>query len=379
MKKILSVGYVEFLVALLLGAPVKSRSGKIYRLPYPKRKARGLLDPKLFGFDFSKWQSVIDFKKVFDYGAEFIILRASYGIKADERFVEYITAALQYFAGLLSVYHYYDPVYSPQLQAEKLLSVIGPYRGKIKRVWIDLEFSWSGNFAASKYWQEFAILITQAGYEIGFYTRKTWWDPRVGSLASWFGVYPLWAAQYYIVLTLIPLGWLIASLWQDGTPAIGREVLGPGGSLEVDHDIADTGFFLSEYGNGNENGGGSMNGKAHESLGKTPTVRSTQTVASGNDITYLMAGENVEFSEIVYDSQGTKNRTWLHITSPVGGYVCYTEDGHADYFKIDSMPSDPPPTPPPTTAKIIRLEMDLAPGSVVTIFRDDGTSETVTA
>jgi hypothetical protein len=47
-------------------------------------------------------------------------------------------------------------------------------------------------------------------------------------------------------LTLIPKGWTKADLWQKGTPAIGTEVGTQ--SLEVDYNIADDGFYESEYG-----------------------------------------------------------------------------------------------------------------------------------
>ncbi len=236
---------LELVVALLMGAPVRLRSGKVIRLPYPQ-KSQTLLDPKLFGFDFSKWQDVVNFAKVLFYGAKFVILRCSYAVTRDERFLVFIEECLRYFPNTTSVYHYYDPVVSPTRQADKVIEILAPYKGKIIRVWGDFEFYWSGAYEASSYWKVFAERIIAAGYEFGIYTRATWWDDRVGNLASWFGQFPLWAAQYAFALTLIPKGWTKADIWQSGIPSIGTEV--GAGSKEVDYNVMDSEFYKSEFG-----------------------------------------------------------------------------------------------------------------------------------
>lgn len=242
---LLKIGWAEFLIALLLGAPVRLRSGKVLRIPYPQKSQR-ILDPLLFGFDFSKWQDVVDFARVLAYGAKFVILRCSYALTRDEKFLVFIEDCLANFADVTSVYHYYDPVVSPTRQADKVIEILAPYKGRIKRVWGDFEFYWSGAYESSANWKIFAERIIAAGYEFGVYTRKTWWDSRVGNLASWFGQFPLWAAQYSSALTYIPAGWTKADLWQSGTPPIGTDV--GAGSLEVDYNIADSEFYKKEYG-----------------------------------------------------------------------------------------------------------------------------------
>jgi hypothetical protein len=209
------------------------------------RDSKKLLDITLFGFDFSKWQGVIDFARVFVWGAKFIILRAAYGITRDEKFFEYMRTAPDYFAGRLSVYGYYNPFYDPIAQANKLLETISPFRHFIRRVWGDFEFTNTGNYSASSHWKRYAETIIAAGYPFGVYTRKTWWDLRVGNLAVWFSQFPVWAAQYAPWLTLIPKGWTKVDFWQRGTPAIGHDVGTT--SLEVDYNIADDGFYASEY------------------------------------------------------------------------------------------------------------------------------------
>ena len=209
------------------------------------RKEEKVLDAALFGLDVSKWQGVINFAKMFQYGVRFLILRASYALTRDERFNDNIRPAIDFFTGKLSVYGYYNPFYDPILQANKLLEIIAPYRQFIRRVWGDFEFTNSGSYSAPLHWKRYAETIINAGYPFGVYTRKTWWDSRVGALASWFAQFPLWAAQYAPWLTLIPRGWTKADIWQKGTPAIGHDVGTQ--SLEVDYNIADDGFYAAEY------------------------------------------------------------------------------------------------------------------------------------
>jgi len=247
---ILKVGWIEFLYAYLMGAPVKTRKGRIYQRKTFGQVAQKILDAALWGIDLSKWQGVVDFVKLKAGGIKFLILRCSYGIWRDEKFDENISKAVAAFIGwLFGVYHYYDPRYSPQAQADALLATINPHRQYVRRVWIDLEFTWGGSYEASKYWQQFAQLILSAGYEIGVYTRKTWWDSRVGTLAAWFGKYPLWAAQYNTTLNMIPAGWTIAHIWQDGIGLTDNDF--PAGTMqskEYDHDIMDDEFYKTEQG-----------------------------------------------------------------------------------------------------------------------------------
>lgn len=206
------------------------------------------LQTNLFGFDFSKWQGVIDFAKVWLYGTKFVILRAADGLVQDIKFTEYMQTVIEHFTGRLSIYHYYRPGVDPVVQANKLIAIIYPYKHLIKRVWGDFEFSESGSYSAPANWKKYAETIVAAGFQFGVYTRATWWDSRVGTFAMWFSQFPLWAAQYAPALTLIPRGWTRADLWQTGTPAIGAEVGTQ--SLEVDHDIADDVFYRSEYNGG---------------------------------------------------------------------------------------------------------------------------------
>lgn len=197
-----------------------------------------------FGFDVSKWQGIINFVKMVAYGAKFLILRCAYGIKIDERFIENMAGVGNLLP--LSAYHYYDPIYSPESQAAKVIEVLAPYKSRIRRVWLDLEFYWNGSYSDPKHWKTYRDRIKAAGYRIGWYTRATWWDSRVGSYASEFAKDPCWAAQYNSSLTLIPKGWTKVMIWQNGTPAIGSEA--GTDSKEIDNDIWNDEFsFFDEW------------------------------------------------------------------------------------------------------------------------------------
>ena len=370
MKKISIL--LELIYAYLLGAPVKDRQGRTWHRPTFGKAVSKVLDWSLWGVDFSKWQGVINFVKVKAAGIRFLILRCSYGITPDERFIENITAAIGVFIGwLFGVYHYYDPRYSPQSQASKLLSVIGPYRKYIRRVWIDLEFTWAGGYEASKYWKEFGEIILAAGYDIGFYTRATWWDSRVGALSSWFAQFPLWAAQYSSKLTLIPKGWGRADIWQNGIGITADKFeAGTLGSKEYDHDISDDTFYVSEFGGTPPpTNGGSMNGTAKEALGKTSTIRTSPGVVAGNSTNFTVGpGQTIEFVELV---QGTNNAADKWFKLPDGNYVQYIYAGKT-YYNILTMPSTTPPPPPITSDKVASIFKS----EEIVVTYADGTKDT---
>lgn len=243
---------LEPFIAYLLGAPVKDKQGRVWKRPTFGKAIQKALDPALWGIDVSKWQGIINWTNVKAAGIRYLILRCSYGITRDERFILNIASAMGTFVGwMFGVYHYYDPRFRPADQAKIVLDTLAPYRQHINRIWIDLEFTWSGSFEASKYWKEFAQILINNGYNIGFYTRKTWWDLYVGDLAWWFGQYPLWVAQYSSMLTYIPKGWTEAQLWQDKVGIVAED-FPPNTfqSKEYDHDIAERKFFDTEFGTG---------------------------------------------------------------------------------------------------------------------------------
>lgn len=340
---------LEPVLAFLLGALIRLKSGKTFRLP-SFRTERRALDPSLFGFDFSKWQGAIDFSKVFAYGTRFVILRCSYATTTDERFLQNIQNCLRYFPDVTSVYHYYDPTVSPTRQADKVIELISPYKEGIRRVWGDFEFYWQGAYEGSAYWKIFAERIVAAGYKFGVYTRATWWDGRIGNLSSWFGQFPLWAAQYNVVLNLIPKGWTRADIWQSGTPSIGKMVGTE--SLEVDYDIMDSDFYRNEYG-GELPTGGEMT--KYEVTAGGLWLRSAPAISESTQIIVMPQRTLV---------WGIVESGWIkvsHYQLPGEQYATARDgycSGNSLYIKQVPFTDPPLPVPPGTKSVTVTVELD---------------------
>lgn len=209
------------------------------------------IDNGIFGFDISTYQDapttpqVVDFYKMRNYGASFVIMRAGQGNFIDQDWVTHKNNS----RGVLprAPYWFYDPIREPNAQADLLLSAIGSenFEG---RVWLDLEFYWDGAYSAPVHWRTFRNRIKNAGLRFGIYTRKTWYDGRVTAAeASDFARDPFWVAQYSSVLNYIPEGVVDPMMWQDGTPSIG--IAAGVESKEIDHDKWNSKFnFNAEWG-----------------------------------------------------------------------------------------------------------------------------------
>lgn len=205
------------------------------------------IDNGIFGFDISTYQDasttsqVVDFQKMKDYGASFVIIRVGQGNFIDQDWQVHKDNS----RGILprAPYWFYDPIREPVAQADLLMSAIGTeiFEG---RIWLDLEFAWSGAYSAPKYWRAFRNRIKSRGFLFGIYTRKTWWDDKVTlAEALDFSIDPFWVAQYNSVLDFIPKGVSHPMLWQDGTPSIGHDAGVE--SVEIDRDKWNSHFDFS--------------------------------------------------------------------------------------------------------------------------------------
>ena len=183
------------------------------------------------GHDVSYFQAGINFQAMKASGAEFVIIRCGYNVTEDLRFDQYMLGV----DGILphNVYHFYDPNYPPLLQANSIIKSLEPYRARITRVWMDLEFDWLGSYQSPGNWLIYRNAINAAGYKTGIYTRATWWDPRVGTYAAEFGRDPFWVAQYASALTLIPKGARDVLIWQSGAPYYSAGQQSP----RIDYDL----------------------------------------------------------------------------------------------------------------------------------------------
>lgn len=322
-----------------------------------------------FGFDISKYQGVVNFIEMVAYGAKFLILRCAYGARTDEEFLTYIDDAV----GLLplSVYHFYDPQVSPIDQANKVIGLLAPYKSIIKRVWLDLEFWWDGPYTAPQHWRTYRNMIKAAGFKVGWYTRATWWDARVGSYAADFAQDPLWAAQYNNVLNLIPRGWSKAMLWQTGTPSIGHAA--GVSSREIDHNLWNDEFSFFEEWNAESTpppppAGGTMWYRATGNINiRQMPVTGAPQVTSGER--YVLTNDIVEVGTI-QGGFGQLLRLFRNDTQMQLAPVAYC--GMAYLRETTYTPPGDPPPPPPVGGPPVHIDIQLSTGSTLTVTDSDG-------
>lgn len=189
----------------------------------------------IFGFDISTWQDSplvaghVDFRKMRDYGASFVVIRAGQGNWKDPDFqISWANAK-----GVLprNSYYYFDNDYDPKIQSENYCSIInGDHEGYC---WLDLEDPNPGVFKNWRFWYDFLVHFRSlCNYPIGIYTNY-WYFIEMTQFATasekaWFKQFPLWLASYppnpFIVdhsLIKIPPPWMKYVMLQSGTPAIG--------------------------------------------------------------------------------------------------------------------------------------------------------------
>jgi hypothetical protein len=305
------------------------------------------------GFDISQWQSALDARKMLTWGAKFCILRAGHGLTRDSRFADF-RAALKQVGIPCGYYWYYEPAYSPEQQANMLLSIIGGDRPE-GRIWLDLEFPVAGQYSAPENWLKFLQIVERANFRVGIYTGYAWWIGQSGDKSA-FSKYPLWLAWYTAneADVLIPEPWTKAMIWQDGTPAIGH-VVGVG-SADIDHDFWNGDYdFMAEWGQSPSQGENKM--KFGKVTADTLNIR-TGAGTSFPSVGVLKAGDIV-----TSDSQAAG---WWHLVDAKrNGADVITNDGRpvrmidcwASGAYIQEIP-EPPPVQEPTITHTITVYSD---------------------
>jgi len=324
------------------------------------------IDNGVFGFDLSTYQDahdtpqIIDFQKMKEYGASFVIIRVGQGNYIDQDWQIHKVNS----RGILprAPYWFYDPTREPIAQADLLISAIGNemFEG---RIWLDLEFNWSGAYESTKYWRMFRERVKSRGFLFGIYTRKTWWDDRVPlSEALDFSIDPFWVAQYNDVLNFIPKGVAHPMLWQDGTPPVGHDAGVE--SIEIDHDKWNSHFdFLVEWGSSppppNIPTGVHMVEDKYFKVEPTITslnIRSSAEVLSNNDLSTfnLTANDIVHVIEVIISGTTTWHnidKIWRNgnplvfsVTSSTGQYWTAEKSGTSLWMRETISPVPSPST-----------------------------------
>jgi len=342
-----------------------------------KQQAQKLFTDAWRGHDVSYYQGFIDFLEMLASGAKFVIIRCGYGTTKDVKFDEYMRDV----EGILptSIYHYYDPTKDPIAQANKVIEILEPYMHRVRRVWGDLEFTWTGAYKDPVHWKTYKDVI-KARLAYGWYSRQTWWDSRVGIFATEFGEDPAWAAQYSPTFYLLMKGFARAMLWQNGAlpVKVGQD------SPTIDHNYWNTDYnFDAEWGGITPPpiGGVMLYGKINTTA---------LNVRAGYNSTFPIIGQVVKDDYVIATETASG---WWHLTEAYrgswNGAPIALSNGtlindapnawcSGAYILTVEPPVPPPPPPPPVTVKK-EIRMDLPTGAVVEYLEDGVVKWKVTA
>mgnify|MGYP002519456206 CR=1 FL=1 len=159
---------------------------------------------EIFGIDVSSYQGKIDFKKVKESGKDFVILRSSLKNKSKDACLDtYYKDAKA--AGLkVGVYKYvYATNVSEAIQEATLTLKYINYMKLDLGVWIDMEdksLSKLSSLALKHIIDAEAKIFKSAGFEVGVYCNKNWYD-KILKAKEYLTSYPFWIARYPVLDT----------------------------------------------------------------------------------------------------------------------------------------------------------------------------------
>jgi GH25 family lysozyme M1 (1,4-beta-N-acetylmuramidase) len=288
----------------------------------------------IFGFDVSFYQRIaahdglpareIDFNRMKNYGAKFVVIKAGQQNYTDEGFnYNWEHAKL---AGLpRSTYWFEDKDADPKAQARYYWNLVKNDRAE---GFYAMDFE-SGSHtdlnSAYAFLNEFQQLSQLPDDRIAIYTGYPFWNAATNNASrGWFARFPLWLAWYISnpANVLIPYPWKEVFMWQDSTPSIG--INAGVQSREIDHDLfnGDEIKFKNYFGE-------STGGSPMSEITYTGTVKSTVTsgaivrnAPNGTDTGQRLLA-NTTFEAIGAITQAG-NYSWMNIVTPVSGWVATT-------------------------------------------------------
>jgi lysozyme len=291
----------------------------------------------------------IDFAKMKAAGAAGVICRAGQNTWRDEDFQDYWRAAKE--AGLpRGSYWFYDSRAEPGGQADLWKSQIGTDLPELG-LWVDLEEHYGGTWKGERNWKTFieAVKLKFPGVMVGIYTANWYWQNQTITDYSYFGRFPLWAAQYvsHPLYVILPRGWGRCVFWQytatgDGA-AYGVESLG----IDLNKWNGTLAEFRAFF---NLESGGEVPPTNGETMSQwyrvnTAGLNIRDAAGAGNtDIGDLYLNDRIE-------AEGAPVNGWLHILRVLraGSTVPVAVDGwcSAAYCVAVVPPVIDPPTQPP--------------------------------
>lgn len=298
-------------------------------------------DAGVKGADVSFWQDDnqtpqrIDFSKMVDQGASFVIIRAGQNKWVDPDFSYNWKAAKD--AGLpRGAYWFYDSRVSPEEQADLCASLFLTDKPELE-MWLDLEDNYGGNYSGYVYWKRFLERFKSKlpDVTIGIYTSYGYFSGKI-PLAEYpyFAKYQLWLANYNSVeYVKIPAPWTSCLYWQWGTPPWGIEWGCE--SKEIDMNLFNG--TLDDFKRRYNIAGGKMN------YGVTLVRLNVRSVPNGTILYTMDVGTPIEADRI--------ENGWWHLTKVNGVAITREEWAYegatSGYIKVVE-----PPVPPPSTGDI---------------------------
>lgn len=174
----------------------------------------------------------IDFSKMVEQGAQYVIIRAGQNLWTDPDFV-YNWRNARVVGLPRGAYWFYDSRVDPRKQAEIFASNIKGDPAELE-LWIDLEENYGGPYTGYAHWKTFLNKLRELmpGTPVGIYTSYGYITGKIPtSEYAYFSAYPLWLAWYtkneqgaYCPepdQVTVPAPWLRCRYWQWGTPLWG--------------------------------------------------------------------------------------------------------------------------------------------------------------
>ncbi|WP_138472185.1 DUF2272 domain-containing protein [Poseidonocella sp. HB161398] len=296
----------------------------------------------LLGVDVSHHQNPakIDWEKLFQSNVRFAFIRATYGVKEDETFLDHVEYARQ--SGILTgAYHFlrYKSSQPAEAQAEAFLEALeplAPHAQPMLLPMLDLEdnsFDDPINTAHDRRtfvemtntWLR--IVEKELGRMAGIYTRASFFDHDLGAPAG-FGVRPLWIAHYTTKPSPnLPQAWSGHTFWQftdkGKLPGFDRRLdlnRFDGTQEEMEALATNTPFSDSpDLPPETENRVAPLGAETLAVMriaAKGLNLRSAMQVNNGTFIITLPLGHRVEI--LAKDQIDAKGRAWAHVRTFVG-------------------------------------------------------------
>lgn len=203
--------------------------------------------------DISHHQDSCDFKKLKTKSLG-VIFKAGQGSWIDKKFKEFRSGAARENLPF-GTYWFYDDRFDPKAQARLWVDAIKDNPG-VLGAWLDLEElhleeGTPRPFNSWTHWkecmQEFESLLPNV--KLGVYTRRNYFNKKVGNNFAYFVTHPLWVAHYTDdPIPLIPTGWDTWTLWQYSQSGDGKAHGVESDHIDMDRYNLDQATFKQRFG-----------------------------------------------------------------------------------------------------------------------------------